>query len=77
MMQALPTFFSICLKNYKGFTAADATKVFNEIKHFDFDSWNKLGTGSGAEIQASEDLKSELVRAYDDNDGTKGSALRV
>lgn len=76
LINALPTFFSICLKNYKGFTAEDATKVFNKIKHFDFSDWSKKGTGSSAEIEAAEDLKVELTSAFEDA-GEGISVLRI
>jgi hypothetical protein len=77
-MNVLPTFFGICLKNYKGFTVADATKVFHEIAHFDFSDWEKLGTGSAAEIQAGDDLRTELVAAFEQQTGSEeGVSVRV
>ncbi len=62
LLNALPTFFSICLKEHQAFRVADATKVFQEINHFDFSSWSK-GTGSAAEKEAGEDLIVELRKA--------------
>lgn len=65
LMNALPTFFHICIKNYKGFRVEDATKAFGEVQHFDFGGWEKIGTGSGAELQAGEDFREELSAAFE------------
>ena len=78
LMNALPKFFSICLRDNKGFTAADATKIFNEINHFNFDDWYKKGTGSAAEIEAGNDLQTELSDAFEIvSDKDRGRSLRI
>jgi DGQHR domain-containing protein len=68
LMNALPTFFSICFREYKGFTVEDSTKVFRKIEYFDFSDWHKKGTGSGAEIEAGNDLITELNTIFDIGD---------
>ena len=73
LMNSLASFFSICLTQQGGFSVSDATKVFKEISHFDFMSWDAYGTGNAAENQAGEDLKSELKAAFEtqgDGEGT-------
>jgi len=75
LFRVLPTFFSLCLKNHKGFSIFDATKTFNEIKDFDFDAWSKYGTGNAAEIQAGEDLRSELEKSFETHDDSTSIRL--
>lgn len=77
LINALPTALNLSIKNYKGFTVADVTKLFNQIKHFPFDDWAKLGTGSAAEIQAGEDLKQELKAAFADGAGGVASSINL
>jgi len=76
LINALPTFFSVCLREYSGFAVEDATKVFKKIDYFDFNTWHSKGTGSSAEIEAGNDLTTELNSIFEV--GKKGgSALRV
>ena len=75
LLNALPPFFSICLREHKGFRVEDAVGVFEKIKHFDFGAWKKMGTGSVAEIQAGDDLRDELESAFADNSNQGGSLL--
>ncbi len=65
LLRVLPTFFSLCLKHQKAFQISDATKIFTEIKHFDFDAWKRFGTGNIAETQAADDLRSELEKSFE------------
>lgn len=65
VMNVLPTFIDLCIQHYHGFRVADAVNLFKKIDYFDFESWEKLGTGSGVEIQAGDDLRLELKRAFD------------
>ena len=69
LINAFPTFFTLCLKQHKAFKVDDVAKVFGEIKHFDFTAWAKLGTGTAAENQAGEDLIGELQRAFENESG--------
>ncbi len=76
LINALPTFFSVCLREYSGFAIQDATKVFKKIDYFDFGSWRAKGTGSAAEIEAGNDLTTEINSIFEV--GKKGgTALRV
>jgi len=76
LINALPTFFSVCLREYSGFTVEDATKVFKKIEYFDFSTWHSKGTGSAAEIEAGNDLTTEINSIFEI--GKKGgSGLRV
>lgn len=65
LMNALPTFLSLCIKTHKAFKVDDVAKVFAEIKHFDFSAWEKFGTGTAAEAQVGEDLKGDLLAAFE------------
>lgn len=69
LINALPTFMSLCIKAHKAFKVEDVAKVFSEIKHFDFSAWDRLGTGTAAEAQAGDDLKEELLTAFENADG--------
>lgn len=70
LINALPTFLGLCIKTHKAFKVEDVAHVFNEIKHFDFSAWEKLGTGTAAETQAGDDLKEELLTAFEDAGGS-------
>jgi DGQHR domain-containing protein len=76
LIGALPTFVNLCVKHYKKFRVEDVTQAFMEIKHFDFTGWNQLGTGTAAENQAGEDLKTELLAAFD-TAGKDGGAIQL
>ncbi|MDB5870886.1 MAG: hypothetical protein JWQ07_328 [Ramlibacter sp.] len=69
LMNALPVFLGLCIKKYKAFKVEDVAKVFSQVKHFDFAGWENLGTGSAAETQAGEDLRTELLAAFMDGAG--------
>jgi DGQHR domain-containing protein len=71
-----PTFFSLTLKNYKGFEVKDVVSVFKRVESFDFSSWKEFGSGNQAETLAGEDLKATLLLAFNTEDGMSGS-LRV
>jgi DGQHR domain-containing protein len=76
LMNAFPTFFSICLREFSGFAVEDATKVFKKIEHFDFSTWQSKGTGNSAEIEAGNDLATELNSSFEV--GGKGSkSIRI
>ena len=71
-----PTFFSLTLKNHKGFEVKDVVAIFKRIEDFDFSTWNQYGSGNQAETLAGEDLKTTLLLAFNTEDGAAGS-LRV
>lgn len=58
--RAFPLVFTLSLKQSGGFRVEDVEGVLGAIADFDFGNWQKLGTGSAAEIQAGEDLIAEL-----------------
>ena len=60
LWRAFPLVFTLALKQSGGFRVQDVEKVLNGISSFDFGDWQKLGTGSAAEIQAGDDLIAEL-----------------
>jgi DGQHR domain-containing protein len=64
LINAFPLFLNLSIKNYGKFRIEDVTAAFNEIRHFDFSSWDRYGSGSAAEIQAGEDLQTELNAAF-------------
>lgn len=75
LWNVFPTFFSLALKNQKGFEVKDVVAVFKQIENFDFSGWRQYGTGNQAEINAGEDLKAELLLAF--NKDGQSSSLRV
>ena len=74
LWNAFPTFFSLAVKNQKGFAVADVVAIFKRVESFDFSVWSQYGTGNQAEINAGDDLKTELRLAFD---VTKEGLLRV
>ena len=60
MWRAFPLVFTLSLKQSSGFRVQDVEMVLNSVAGFDFGAWQKLGTGSAAEIQAGDDLIAEL-----------------
>jgi len=75
MFKSFPIIFNYTLKYKKGFSVADVSDILKNISHFDFDVWKKIGTGNAAEIQASDDLKSELESFFSEKDD--GSKIRL
>lgn len=76
LWNVFPTFFSLALKNQKGFTVKDVVAIFKRVESFDFSSWRQYGSGNQAEMNAGEDMKAGLLLAFSTDGGTKGS-LRV
>jgi len=74
LWNAFPTFFNLAVKNQKGFAVADVIAIFKPIDSFDFSAWTQYGTGNQAEMNAGEDLKTELLLAFK---ATDGGLLRV
>ena len=74
LWNAFPTFFNLAVKNQKGFTVSDVVAVFKRIEGFDFSAWAQYGTGNQAEINAGDDLKTELLIGFN---ATQGGSLRV
>jgi DGQHR domain-containing protein len=74
LWNAFPTFFNLAVKNQKGFTVTDVVAIFKRIDSFDFSAWTQYGTGNQAEMNAGDDLKTELRLAFD---VTKEGLLRV
>lgn len=75
LINVLPNFLDMALQQYKGFRVADAISLFKKIDYFDFAAWHQRGTGSAAEIQAGEDLRVELRRAFEGPE--KAGAIRL
>lgn len=76
LWNVFPTFFSLTLKNHKGFQVKDVVSIFKGIPNFDFSTWNQYGSGNQAETLAGEDLKASLLLAFTTKDAAAGS-LRV
>jgi len=72
MFKVFSVVFNYCLKHEKGFTVADASKTLRAIGDYDFEIWKKIGTGNAAEIEASDQIRTELQIAFSEkDDGTK------
>ena len=74
LWNTFPVFFNLALKNQSGFTVKDVAAVFKRIDSFDFSAWAQYGTGNQAEVNAGEDLKTELLIAFN---AIEGGSLRV
>lgn len=75
LWNAFHTFFSLALKERQGFAVKDVIEIFKRVDTFDFSTWRQYGSGNQAEINAGEDLKTELLLAFTDDGQT--SSLRV
>lgn len=73
LVNALPTIFSLALRQYQGFRVEDVAAIF-EAADFDFSEWEKGGSGNAAELQAGKDLE-EAVRGV--HEGTDSSIIRL
>lgn len=65
--RAFPLVLNLSQKTYKSFSVAAVSKILKEISDFNFDSWDEMGTGSGAEAQAGDDLLTALEEAFEDD----------
>jgi hypothetical protein len=74
LWNAFPTFFNLALKNQSGFNVLDVVAIFKKVESFDFSGWAQYGTGNQAEMNAGEDLRDELLLAFN---ATEGGSLRV
>ena len=76
LWNVFPTFFSLALKNQKGFQVKDVVAIFKRVDSFDFSSWDQYGTGNQAETLAGDDLRATLLLAFSKPNEKEGS-LRV
>jgi hypothetical protein len=74
--RAFPLAFNLANSKFKSVSVASFTKVFAAIKGFNFEAWEQLGTGTAAEVQAGDDLVTELQEAFTEG-GKKPIALRL
>jgi len=75
--RAFPIVFSASLKEHGGFRVQDVANILSRVRDFDFDAWNKAGTGSAAEIQAGDDLRTEISSALALSSGDDGTSIRL
>jgi DGQHR domain-containing protein len=66
-INALPTVFDLSLREFHAFRVEDAAKVLTKVEYFDLAEWEKLGTGTAAELQAGEDFRQELLKNFNEN----------
>jgi len=76
LWNAFPILFSLTLKNQSGFTVKDVIAILKRIEGFDFSAWRQYGTGNQAETIAGDDLRTELLLAFNTQNG-QVSSLRV
>ena len=76
MINALPIVFDYSIKLYGGFTIDNIVNVLLTIEHFDFDSWKQFGSGNQAEVQAGNDLITELRDSLSKSD-EESSTLKL
>ena len=74
LWNAFPTFFNLTVKNQQGFDVQDVVASLKQIESFDFSGWTQYGSGNQAEMNAGEDLKTELLLAFN---AAEGGSLRV
>jgi DGQHR domain-containing protein len=74
--RAFPLIFNLANNKFNSVSVASFSKIFAEIKGFNFEAWEQLGTGTAAEIQAGEDLLTEIHNAFSEH-GEKPIALKL
>jgi DGQHR domain-containing protein len=60
LMNVLPFVLDLTIQLHRGFRLPDVVEVFRRIEHFDFSEWHERGSGNAAEVQAAEQLRTEL-----------------
>jgi DGQHR domain-containing protein len=75
LWNVFPVFFALALKNYQAFQVRDVVAIFKRIEHTDFSGWKQLGSGNQAEQIAGEDLKTQLLYAF--REDNKPGLLKV
>ncbi len=73
LMNVLPYVLNLCIAHYQGFRIEDVIAVLKRVDFFDFDRWNKIGTGNDAETSAADDLKAELSTAFEAGNRRSGT----
>jgi hypothetical protein len=63
------------LKNEKGFSVADASKILRNISKYNFSIWKKIGTGNAAEIEAADQIRNEIESFF--NEREDGEKIRL
>jgi DGQHR domain-containing protein len=76
LWNVFPIFFSLTLKNQKGFAVKDVAAMFRAINNMDFSSWTQYGSGDQAERTAAEDLRAAILLAFQ-TDAQQASTLRL
>ena len=66
LLGTLPLFLDLTLSHHTTFKITNVAAVFKKIDFFDFDAWYQMGSGSGGEIAAAEDLRQALTDAFTD-----------
>ncbi len=71
MINALYPVFSITYRQTGGFRVEDAERMLSKASDFNFDDWDRSGTGSSAEIQAGRDFETHFkAKVQDSGDST-------
>lgn len=73
MVNALTTVFSLTVKEKSGFRRNDIIEMLTKSASFDFSSWDKIGTGSAAEIQTGRDFEVHFKNSVNSSDGNSGT----
>ena len=76
LLNGLPVLFNLSLKYHGGFRTADVVQVFDRIS-FDFSSWESLGSGNAAEIEAGNDLAEAARRAHAPESESQSGVIRL
>jgi DGQHR domain-containing protein len=74
--RAFPLAFNLANSKFRSVSVASFVKVFSAMKGFNFEAWEQLGTGTAAEIQAGDDLITELQEAFTEG-GEKPIILKL
>jgi DGQHR domain-containing protein len=70
-MNVFEEIFTKTLSRRGGFTKADVVNTLAGVKHFDFRQWSSHGSGNKAEIAAAQELRVDLNRSLEREEGKR------
>lgn len=77
MINALFPIFTITLSKTNGFAVDDLLKLMRKAEDFNFEDWDRIGTGSSAEIQAGRDFEAHFKNSNLDEGTETVSSIRL
>jgi DGQHR domain-containing protein len=68
LFNCFPTIYDHTVSTFAGFTIEHVVGTLERVNHFDFEAWRQMGTGNAAENAAANDLRDEIIEAFQGDD---------